>query len=126
MQKLVSLSLFVIGGHALASTVVGNPTASVTLVDGADVYVDEVEAVSCDSGSTRTSVEATLENIDEVADVVLPKGTWCGLVVHVRWNPSGPLVEVPVDGAGDLVVSEAGDYLTIELDESDTSSTLVP
>lgn len=123
MTKLGSLFIFLLGATSLASTVVGNPTSDLSVVDGDDVHIEEVEMLGCTTGTETVVIDATLDQ-GEHLPFDLPDGTYCGLRVHLRWDAGSSTDVVDVDGFDEIVVSESGDAVTVELDETATGATL--
>ena len=114
MQSL-SVLFVSLASLATASTLVGNPTTGLTVLNGNDVYIDSVEVFDCGVGSDVIDVDATLDD-EESTSFDIDTGTYCAMKVHLRWAPLESLTSVEVDGFDTLIVSSSGSTLTVELD----------
>ena len=116
MKQLMILAML-LPAAALGSTIFGNPTTEVVLVDGDDVFVHSVTAYRCGGGSQSIAVNTTLDQWDTTW-ITLGVDTYCDVVVRVRWTAGGEIVPVAVSGFDALVVSTSGSVLDIELSAS--------
>jgi len=111
---------------SLASTLLGNPSLGVVLIDDAEVYVDRVVAVDCATSTQQThTVGETLEQWDQESLTLDVDTDYCELNVWVRWTPQATLEEVPVSGFDVLTTQASAQAVTIELEESSETATLV-
>lgn len=117
MKKSMLAALVVLPLSAIASTVVGNPNAGITVVDGAGVYVHSVKAYRCTSGFQVLAVDETLDQWDS-AGLVFEAGNYCDVVVRLRWSPGLALEPVSVVGFDVLSIVGTGGAFEVELDES--------
>ncbi len=117
MKKTIAAFLCLLPLTAAASTVIGNPNSVVLVADGSDVYIHSVKAYGCSSGFQVMPVDDTLDPWDS-ANITFDAGTYCDVVVRLRWSPGDPLEPVAVGGFDVLSISGAGSAFAIELDES--------
>ena len=114
---MISFVLRLLIPVAAASTIIGNPNTTLVLDNGADVYVHSIRLYPCTGDSVVVPVDVTLDATD-TESVVFDGGTYCDVVVRLRWNPTGSIQSVAVNGFDALVISGAGDAFSIVLDES--------
>jgi hypothetical protein len=100
-----------------ASTIIGNPNTTLVLDNGADVYVHSIRLYPCSGDAVVVPVDVTLDASD-TEPVVFDGGTYCDVVVRLKWNPSGSIQPVAVSGFDALAISNTGDAFSIVLDES--------
>lgn len=124
MKRLAAAAaLFLAPTLAVASTIVGNPTSSVLIVDGSDVYVHSVIAYKCTSGVETISVGATLDQW-ESADLDVPVGSYCTVVALIRKTPQASVEPYVVGGFDELSISTSAPEVTVEFDASTGTATL--
>jgi len=120
----VVLALCLAPVASAASTIVGNPNASIFVVDGSDVYVHSVKAYRCSSGSQTVGIDATLDQWDSVG-FSLAQGNYCDMVIRVRWSPGQSIQPVSVTGFDVLSIQSSSTLeWAIELDESSHTASL--
>jgi len=117
IKKLLLSAVALLPVTALASTIFGNPNAGVLVVDGADVYVHSVKAYKCTSGFQVINVGETLDQW-ESASITFDAGSYCDVVVRLRWSPGDELEPVAVGGFDTLSISGSGSAFDIELSEA--------
>ncbi len=123
MKKfLLTVALALVPLATLASTMIGNPSTSVVLVDGDGVYVQKVTAYRCTTGSQIIPVDATLDEWEE-AEIEFTSADFCDVIVKVRWTPTEELTSVAVNGYDTLSIDSEGAAFTIDLDETARTAT---
>ncbi len=109
---------------ASASTVVGNPTSEVAVVDGEDVHVHSVVAERCAGGIDKVTPGVTLDKGESVA-FTLDSDLYCTLTVEVSWVPEGSVQVLTVADLDELDVVAAGGGWLIEISEAGSSASFV-
>ena len=125
-HALVLFASLVLPALASASSVFGNPTAPVVLIDDAEVYVDRIVAVECTTTVQDSfDIDTTLEQWDNAQYTLDVDDDYCQLFVHVRWTPSDPIEEVTVEGFDTLTIQANAQAVEIELHAASRSAALV-
>lgn len=110
--------------ESVASTAVGNPSFTITLVDGDTVHVEDVVATPCSGPSDTVSVDTTVSK-ESPTTVLLGEDLYCQLDVVVVWSTGSPSATVLVDDLDELKVVAGGGNWSIDLDESNGPATFV-
>ncbi len=105
-----------------ASTLYGNPNVKLVLDSGGPVYIGAARAYAC-PGYETDAVNDTLTTTTSLT-ASFSEGTWCDLVVQVKWSPGESYDNVPVDGFTTFVTDADEPQRTIHLDPVTRTATL--
>lgn len=123
MKLAAAAALFLTSATAGASTIIGNPTTKVVVVDGSDVYVHSIIAHKCSSGLETISIGATLDQWEHV-ELDIPEGEYCTVVALIRRTPQESVDAYVVGGFDELSIEASASAFSVEFDAAAETATL--